>query len=136
LNFEYIILAPPKLLVKIRHWFYPCLRFQNTFQWLDTTKTHRYSIMHENNVDRTQKQWKWKRFYCIDETTMSLSTLHPTPMKWSLATPIHLEHKWSWNGKRNPLSSKSVFAFILSSSSVPPTKNYISVWVSTLLMFK
>jgi len=20
-------------------------------------------------------------------------------MKWSLATPIHLEHKWSWNGR-------------------------------------
>jgi len=28
---------------------------------------------------------------------MSLGTLHPTPMKWSLATPIHLKHKWSWN---------------------------------------
>jgi len=60
-------------------------------------KTHKYSIMHGNNVDRTQKQWK--RFYCIDETIMSLGTLHPTPMKWSLATPIHLEHKWSLNGR-------------------------------------
>jgi len=32
---------------------------------------------------------------------MSLGTLHPTLMKWSLATPIHLEHKWSWNGRMN-----------------------------------
>jgi len=30
---------------------------------------------------------------------MSLGTLHPTSMKWSLTTPIHLEHKWSWNGR-------------------------------------
>jgi len=55
--------------------------------------------MHEKNVDRTQKQWK--RFYCIDETTMSLGTLHPTSMKWSLDTHIHLEHKWSWNHRMN-----------------------------------
>jgi len=26
---------------------------------------------------------------------MSLGTLHSTPMKWSLATLIHLEHKGS-----------------------------------------
>jgi len=32
---------------------------------------------------------------------MSLGTLHPTSMKWSLDTHIHLEHKWSWNHRMN-----------------------------------